>query len=273
MKICVVGLGVVGLPTVRHINKYHEVLGLDIDPLKLREIKDFPTYSAWEQLPNDIDVFIICVNTWWRNNKADMSAVEDVSNKIANRANEKTLVIIESTVSVGTSRRIFEEIFHKKVLLANCPHRYWPGDPENYGVKQLRTLGAANRESIEVAKNFYSSIEVPIHPVSSFEAAEISKIAENSYRFIEIAYAEELALTCQRLGIDFNEVRQACNTLKRTGEGWQVQIMEAKEGIGGTCLPKDIRFLQDICNPGSLIEGAMKTDDYYRKRGGYKGVC
>jgi UDP-N-acetyl-D-mannosaminuronate dehydrogenase len=119
------------------------------------------------------------------------------------------------------------------------------------------------------AKKFYETLKIPTVAVSSIEAAEMSKVVENSYRFIEIAYAEEVALACEKNGIDFSEIRRACNTLKRSGEGWQVQILEARDGIGGPCLPKDILFLRSISNPDSLILGAVKVDDYYRnwKRG------
>ena len=264
-EVCVIGLGTVGLPTAIHISKYHKVTGYDIDSSKVENAKHyFFATTEWSKIP-EADVYVICVNTWWRDGKADMSAVEDVCRKIAERASRQVLVNIESTVLVGTCRRIQEDIFKKQVQLANCPHRLWPADMERYGVKQLRILGAADKESMKNAKGFYQSIHVPVQQVSSLEASEMSKIVENSYRFIEIAYAEELALTCQKHGLDFNEIRQACNTLKRESEGWQVQIMEAKEGIGGTCLPKDIMYLYKICNPNSLIAGAIAIDDLYKK--------
>lgn len=263
-EVCVIGLGTVGLPTAKHISKYHKVTGYDIDLSKAENARHcFFATTEWSKIP-EADIYVICVNTWWRDGKADMSAVEDVSNKIVNRADEETLVIIESTVSPGTCRRIHEEIFEKQVQLANCPHRLWPTDMEHYGVKQLRILGTIDEESMKKAKEFYQSIHVPVQSVSSLETSEMSKIVENSYRYIEIAYAEELALICEEHELDFNEIRQSCNTLKRKKEGWQMQIMEAKEGIGGTCLPKDIMFLQEICNPASLIKGAILADDLYR---------
>jgi UDP-N-acetyl-D-mannosaminuronate dehydrogenase len=118
---------------------------------------------------------------------------------------------------------------------------------------------------MEKAKGFYQSICIPVQPVSSLETSEMSKIAENSYRYMEIAYAEELALICEKHGLNFSEIRKACNTLKRGKEGWQVQIMEARDGIGGTCLPKDIEYLRHLSNPGELLKGAIKTDEYYRR--------
>lgn len=265
MKVCVLGLGTIGFPTAFHISKYHKVTGYDIDKSKVENARNhFFATTEWSKVP-ETDGYVICVNTWWRG-CPDMSAVEDVCRKIAQRSNRKTLVAIESTVSVGTCQRIYEQLFKKNVLLANCPHRYWSADPDRYGVQQLRILGAVDKDSMNLAKQFYRSIKVPVKAVSSLETSEISKIAENTYRFIEIAYAEEIALTCQKLGIDFNEVRQACNTLKRRTEGWQVQIMEAREGIGGTCLPKDIMFLLEQSNPSDLLKGAIIVDEIYLRR-------
>ena len=263
LKVQVIGLGTVGLPTAIHISTYHDVVGYDIsEEARKQASKHIRTSEALEQA----DVHIICVNTWWKNGKADMSAIEEVSSKIAEKANEKTLVLIESTVLPGTSRRIYKEIFRRRIKLANCPHRFWSANIERYGVNQTRVLGAMDKDSMMAAKNFYETLKIPVVAVSSVEVAEISKIIENSYRFIEIAYAEEVAVACEKHGLDFNEVRRACNTLKRGSEGWQVQILEAREGIGGTCLPKDIMFLGSISNPDSLIAGAIEVDDYYRAR-------
>ena len=274
-SVCVVGLGTVGFPTASYISKYHKVTGYDIDSSKVENAKHcFFATTEWSKIP-EIDVFVICVNTWWRDNKADMSAVEAVCKKIAERITKQTLVNIESTVSVGTCRRIHEEIFKKQVQLANCPHRLWPEKLECYGVKQLRILGSVDKESMKKAKEFYQSIHIPVRPVSSLETSEMSKLVENSYRFIEIAYAEELALNCQKLGIEFDEIRQACNTLKRKteGEGWQVQIMEAKEGIGGTCLPKDIMYMRCLINPSNLPKSAIETDELYRRKRAKTNFC
>ena len=265
MKVCVVGIGNVGFPTALHITRYHEVYGYDIDLHKVKgSSKHFFATDKWEEVP-EAEVYVVCVNTWWRG-YPDMSAVQAVSRKIAERATEQTLVTIESTVSLGTCRKIYREIFDEQVLLANCPHRYWSGDLVHHGVKQQRILGAIDKRSMEEAEKFYWTIQVPVYPVSSIEASEMSKIVENTYRFIEIAYAEEVALACEKLGLIFTEIREACNTLKRQTEGWQVQIMEARDGIGGTCLPKDIMFLCNLTNPGSLLAGAIEIDQVYQKK-------
>lgn len=270
-NVCVLGLGVIGLPTARHISQYYNMFGYDVSSEKVKVASNyFPATTDWSQVPKS-DVYVVCVNTWWRDGKADMSAVEAVCRQISESAKPGALVSIESTVSLGTSRKIFKSIFQEKLHVANCPHRLWelgtlsPKDMQNYGVNQIRILGAVNEESGNVAKAYFDSIQIKTISVSSSEISEISKIGENSYRYIEIAFAEELAMICMKHGLNYEELRNACNTLKREKEGWQVQIMEARTGIGGTCLPKDIEYLYNISNPAKLIKGAIETDKHYRE--------
>jgi UDP-N-acetyl-D-mannosaminuronate dehydrogenase len=87
----------------------------------------------------------------------------------------------------------------------------------------------------------------------------MAKITENAYRYVQIAFAEELRMACEALGLDFNEVREACNTK------WNVEILEAREGIGGHCLPKDIRYLSSLTIHNTLLKAAIKADEEYRK--------
>jgi len=262
MNVCVIGLGAVGLPTARYICQYHSLYGLDLNIDKVKVANNYlKATEEWSKLPR-VDAYILCVNTWWRNDKPDMSAIEDVCRHIKER-NDAGLVSIESTVSLGTCRRIRKEIFDEKMTISSFPHRLYPAMEKEYGVRQMRILGSIPENG--VAEGFYQSIEIPFFKVSPIELAELTKITENSYRFIEIAFAEELALLCKRNGLDFETLRKACNTLKRRKEDWQVQIMEARDGIGGTCLPKDIMFLLESANPKELIQGAVKTDEAYRK--------
>jgi UDP-N-acetyl-D-mannosaminuronic acid dehydrogenase len=259
------------MPTAKHISQYHNVCGYDISSEKVKAASNyFPASTEWSQVPKS-DVYVVCVNTWWRDGKADMSAIEAVCRQISESAKPGALVSIESTVTLGTCRNLFKNIFHEKLNVVNCPHRLWElgtlssKDMEAYGVNQVRILGAVNEESKETAQFYFDSIEIETRSVSSCEISEICKITENSYRYIEVAFAEELAMICKKYGLLFEEIRNACNTLKREKEGWQVQIMEARSGIGGTCLPKDIEYLFSISNPARLIKGAIETDELYRK--------
>jgi UDP-N-acetyl-D-mannosaminuronic acid dehydrogenase len=126
----------------------------------------------------------------------------------------------------------------------------------------MRVIGGSKPCCIQQAKNFYGKLlEIPLFPVSSPDIAELTKIVENSYRYVEIAFAEELKIICDKTNVDFNELRSAVNTK------WNVNILEAKQGIGGHCLPKDSQMLLDLSKDvvhSSVIEAAKKIDHQYR---------
>ncbi|RLE46879.1 MAG: hypothetical protein DRJ31_09550 [Candidatus Methanomethylicota archaeon] len=131
--------------------------------------------------------------------------------------------------------------------------------PIRHGVKQLRVIGGVDTESLNLGLKFYEEIlEIPLHKVSCVEIAEMCKIAENAYRYVQIAFAEELRMICEDLKINFEEVRLACNTK------WNIEIPEARNGIGGHCLPKDIRYLASLSRHNFLLKAALEVDRQYR---------
>jgi UDP-N-acetyl-D-mannosaminuronic acid dehydrogenase len=99
---------------------------------------------------------------------------------------------------------------------------------------------------------------IPMHIVSSAEVAEMCKITENSHRYLQIAFAEDIKMICSKIGLDFNELRVAVNTK------WNVDLPEARTGIGGHCLPKDIRYVTSLA-PSKILESAIDVDSQYRK--------
>jgi nucleotide sugar dehydrogenase len=256
-EVCVVGLGNVGLPTALHATKYFSVVGYDtnLKAVDLCASQGVLVTENWLSIPLT-DVYVITVSTGINEgNEPDLSAIYDVCGKIAEKEPE-ALVCIESTVPVGTSRRVAEKFGLKYV--AHCPHRYWAGDPADHGVVQKRVLGALNEESMEKGEWFYSRLKIPYYAVSSLETAEMSKIAENAYRFVQIAFAEELKVICDKLGLLFDDVRAACNTK------WNIKILEGRDGIHGDCLPKDIRYLAHL-GKAPLLIGAIKADKAYKR--------
>lgn len=262
MRICVIGLGEVGLPTALYIQKKRlDVLGYDINPVAVENARKrkLKATDDWHHVPA-IDVYIICVSTGLRKGKPDMSAVYKTCGKIIEKK-KPALVSIESTIVPGTSRKIYEELFKKRVHVVHAPHRYWASDPIKHGVKQLRVIGGADAKSLERGVRFYRDVlEIPVHIASLAEIAEFSKIAENAYRYVQIALAEEFCMMCEELGLDFDAVRRACNTK------WNTNIQEARDGIKGHCLTKDTRYLADVTATHDLIESAMAVDKEYRER-------
>lgn len=261
MKACVIGLGQVGLPTALYIAEHGlEVWGYDISESTVEKAKsvEIEATTHWNKVP-PADVYVICVNTVLVNNKPDMRAIFDVCEKIV-RKNKSALVSVESTIVPGTCRKIHESVFKGNTSLIHVPHRYWVGAPLEHGVKQNRVIGAVNEKSLKQGLWFYEDqLEIPLYVASSIEVAEMSKIAENAYRFVQIAFAEELKIICEDLGMDFEDTRRACNTK------WNIEILEARNGIEGHCLPKDIRYLASIGKNNFLIEGAVLIDNAYKR--------
>lgn len=264
LKLCVVGLGEVGLPTASYMaNKGFETWGHDINLSCVNKAKHCGVLATvdWSRIPhNDISAYIICVSTsvdlFF---KPDMSAVLEVCRKIASNRNHDLLVSIESTVAIGTCRKIYESTFKKSVKLVHVPHRYWSQDQTKHGVRQLRVIGGIDEDSLRMGLGLYQQLDIPLHPVSSIETAEMSKIVENSYRFLQIAFAEELRMMCDEHSVDVTELRKACNTK------WNIKILEAKDGILGHCLPKDTHYLIDSSRNSKLLKSAVSVDKKYKK--------
>ena len=253
VSVCVVGLGNIGYPTACHISNHgFSVRGYDCDEKKTTGVNAFSAFNEWTKVPES-EIYVICVNSGWKNGKPSMSNIFDTCRKIREKS-KKPLVCIESTVSVGTCRKL-GKMFDAGSLVY-VPHRYWSGDPERHGVKQIRVMGAQDEESLVKAKKFYSALEIPVYTVTSIEVAEMIKIAENAYRFVQIAFVEELKLLCEKTGIPFDEVRRGANTK------WNISLLEVCEGIGGECLPKDIRYLTWL-GEAPLLRGAVEADKKY----------
>lgn len=261
-RVCVIGLGEVGLPTAVYIKKKgFEVWSYDVSDVAVERArrKGIRATNSLHKIPS-IDTYVICVSTGLRNSRPDMSPVYDVCGKIAERESPH-LVSIESTVVPGTCRKVHSEIFEKKVKLVHVPHRYWVEDPDRHGVQQMRAIGAVDDKSLDVGLRFYKDkLQIPLHVVSSIEVAEMGKVAENAYRYVQIAFAEELKMICDELGLDFDEVRNACNTK------WNIEILEARDGIKGRCLPKDIRYLASLTKFNNLLKSAISADQLYQTR-------
>jgi len=265
MKVCVLGLGQVGLPAAKYIvEKGFDVWGYDVDSKAVEKAKKIDTLKAshvWDDIP-PLEVYLICVTTRLKGEAPDLSPVFDVCKKIKEKtaSSNHPLVSIESTVIPGLSRRVFMDIFEKRVRLVHVPERYWTEQPVKHGVKQLRVIGGVDAESLECGLKFYrDALGIPLHVVSSIEAAEMSKIAENAYRYVQIAFAEELRMICEEAGLKFEEVQAACNTK------WNVEILEARNGIDGHCLPKDIRYLASLTTFNNLLRSAMIVDKQYKE--------
>lgn len=255
-SVCVIGLGTVGLPTALEISKAgFSVVGFDTNPLKESVSREFQISSNWGDV-SDCDVYVVCVPTGYTSSGPDMSEVMACARRIST-ARKASLVCVESTVALGTCRRFASLMRFPR--LVHVPHRFWTGDSKNHGVIQPRVIGALNRESLKVALPFYAAVGVPLTCVPSLEEAELTKLVENAYRFVQIALAEEFATLCDSLKISWSTVRDAANTK------WNVEIPEARDGIYG-CLEKDVKYLLASSKSQELtaVSGSIETDRLYK---------
>jgi len=262
MKACIVGLGQIGYPVAEYLSaKGLDVWGYDISPAtveRAQELGKFKATTSWSEIPK-ADFYVVCVTTGQLNDKPDMSAVFEVCKKVCEKAAPSAIVSIESTIVPGTSQKIFQEIFKGKIKLVHVPHRYWADEPEKHGVNQIRVIGGVNAESLNAGLELYQeTLGIPLHVCKTVEVAEMCKITENSHRYLQIAFAEDLKMLCKKVGVDFEDLRAAMNTK------WNVELPEARDGIGRHCLPKDIRYVTSVA-PSTLLDAAIKVDRQYRE--------
>lgn len=140
----------------------------------------------------------------------------------------------------------------------------------NQRIEGIPTTRAGNEriEGISTAtatatptKEGIKSLSIPMHPVSSVEVAELTKIVENAHRYLQIAFAEELYLYCKSNSISFSELRESLNTK------WNVEVLEPRDGIGGHCLPKDTKMFINSSNTikSKILQAAMEIDEDYKE--------
>ena len=260
-SVCVIGLGVVGLPTARYFQERGcKLVGYDINADAVAKAKNsIHATDDPRRIPSDTDIFVICVSTKLSGDNPDASNVYDACRMISGFG--PRLVSIESTIPIGTSKTLYRTILDREVNLVHVPHRYWDGDTHNHGVRQLRVAGAVDAESMVQGSEFYRDLGIPLVEVQPIEIAEMAKIVENAYRYVQVAFAEELSQVCGRIRMDFELLRSACNSK------WNIDIPEARDGIGGTCLPKDIRYLVSAAHQtgceADLLLSAIRTDKEY----------
>ena len=268
-KVLIIGLGQIGYSNAEYMTmKGLAVDGYDINEKAVQRALDDQVIRKKAPSFAGYDYYIICIST---HRPEDMfspylDGLYEIAKKLSYEGKSGALVGIDSTITRGTSRKI-EEILGHRLHVVHVPHRFYVHEKTNHGVRQTRVIGGCDLCCVEKAREFYGgSLDIPLHTVNSIEVAELCKIVENSYRFMEIAFAEELRMFCDRSGINFQELRDAINTK------WNIKILEPREGIGGHCLPKDsemfVRLSKNVLD-SSIIEASKKIDVEYRTHIGY----
>ena len=261
-KICVVGLGYIGLPTAGLLaSRGFHVHGVDINLKAVECINKGVAHIVEPDLdilvragvnsgrlkaytkPEAADVFIIAVPTPFKeNHQPDVSFIDSAVESICPHLNENCLIILESTSPVGTTARIAEHISNsrpdlKNVAVAYCPERVLPGSILKELIENDRIIGGVNQAATEKAMAFYKSfISGAVLPTNS-QTAELAKLSENAYRDVNIAFANELSLVCDKMQINVWDLIQLANHHPR------VKILRPGPGVGGHCIAVDPWFI------------------------------
>jgi UDP-N-acetyl-D-mannosaminuronate dehydrogenase len=263
-KILIIGLGQIGSSNAEYLSSLRlNVDGFDISEKAMQRALDAGIIKNKATNFMNYDYYIICISTHRPDNMfmPFLDGLFDITRKLSVEGKTGALVGIDSTIAKGTSRKVLEILKHR-LHVVHVPHRFYINEKAEHGVKQTRVLGGCEPCCVNEGAHFYHDmLEIPLHNVKNIEIAELTKVVENSYRYMEIAFAEELKIVCDNSNIDFDELRKSINTK------CNIKILEAKEGIGGHCLPKDSQMFLDFSKnsvPHSLLEAAKMIDLRYR---------
>lgn len=264
-KVCVVGLGYIGLPTAALLaSQGHEVLGVDINQHAVDTINsgrihivepdlDAYVHSAVAQgrlraytSPQTADVFMICVPTPFHEGGAipqpNVDYVMKATRSIAPYVRPGNLVILESTSPVGTTKMVADELINAgvdmgAVHVAYCPERVLPGKIMTELVENDRVVGGLTPDAAHVVAAFYRGFVRGEVLETDAACAEMCKLTENSFRDVNIAFANELSLICEKAGIDVWKLIALANRHPR------VNILQPGAGVGGHCIAVDPWFI------------------------------
>ena len=283
MKACFMGLGYIGLPTAIIAAKNGiQVTGVDINPKvveltnqgKLHIIEPGMEEFLKEVVKNGMlkastspeisDAYFIVVPTPFKgNHEPDISYVEAATRSVLPLLKEGDLYVIESTSPVGTTDKMKNLIFSErpelvdKIYIAYCPERVLPGNVIYELVHNDRVIGGMNEESTTKAIEFYSQFVTGKLHRTNCKTAEMCKLTENSSRDVQIAFANELSLICDKAGINVWELINLANKHPR------VNILQPGCGVGGHCIAVDPYFITaDFPIESKIIGTAREINNY-----------
>lgn len=281
--IVTIGLGYIGLPTAALMaSKGANVLGIDINQSvvdtinqgkihiiepDLEQIVSEAVYKGNLKASTEIssaDTYLTVVPTPFKaNNEPDISFVESATRTIIPLLKKGDLYIIESTSPVGTTEKMKRIIFNERpelidsIYIAYCPERVLPGNIMHELVNNDRVIGGINRASTEKAISFYSKfVKGKLHSTNA-RTAEMCKLVENSSRDVQIAFANELSMICDKANIDIWELIDLANKHPR------VNILQPGCGVGGHCIAVDPYFIvSKFPNESKIINQAREINNY-----------
>ncbi len=283
MKACFIGLGYIGLPTaIVAADNGIEVVGVDINSNVVETINKGKIHILEPRLeelcsrvigkgtlkaqtePQESDVYLIVVPTpFTGDHQPDISYVESATRSVLPYLREGDLYIIESTSPVGTTEKMANLIFSERpelkdhLAIAYCPERVLPGNVIYELVHNDRVIGGINETSTDRAIAFYNQfVKGELHRTNA-RTAEMCKLTENSSRDVQIAFANELSLICDKAGINVWELIALANKHPR------VNILQPGSGVGGHCIAVDPYFITaDFPKESQIIGMAREINNY-----------
>ena len=281
-KICVLGLGYIGLPTSAVLaSRGYEVHGVEVNPKSAEIINSGRAHIVEPELdilvraavhsgklkafpaPAPADIFMICVPTPITEEKtADLSYVESASRSLAAHVKPGDLIILESTSPPGTTEFVRDVVLANSTLsetelyFAHAPERVLPGKIMREVVENDRIVGGLSPQATEVCAQFYATfVSGQIHQTTA-RTAETAKLVENAFRDVNIAFANELSQLAEKLEVDVWELIRLANRHPR------VNILSPGAGVGGHCIAVDPWFLiEKAPEQTTLIRRARDIND------------
>ena len=274
--INVIGLGYIGLPTALMLASHGvEVIGTDYNKELVATLNSGKTTFKEKgldelfqaALANGIkftteyqttDTYIISVPTPYDkfSKHVDASYVVAAVKDVMKVCPKGATIVIESTISPGTVDKYIRPVIDKNINLVHAPERIIPGNMVYELLHNNRTIGADSREVGEKVKKYYASFCQGEIVVTNIRTAEMTKVVENTYRAVNIAFANELSRICRHDDMDVYEIIRICNMHPR------VNILQPGPGVGGHCISVDPWFLVgDYPQLAKVIDESMKTND------------
>jgi UDP-N-acetyl-D-mannosaminuronic acid dehydrogenase len=290
--VSIIGLGYVGLPTASVLaSKGVKVVGVDVNQHVVDTINqgkihivepglDILVHKAVQDNclkavmnPEKADVFMVAVPTPFKDNyKPDLSYIKSAAKAIATVLERGNLVILESTSPVGATEKMTEwmreerpdlsfpkfgdDKFKADIAVTHCPERVLPGQVVRELVENDRVIGGVTTQCAERAREVYKIFVEADCLITDCRTAELSKLVENSFRDVNIAFANELSLICDKLDINVWELIKLANRHPR------VNILQPGPGVGGHCIAVDPWFIVDSApDEAKLIRTARLVND------------
>lgn len=278
MKVCVYGLGHIGLPTALLFAQDHDVVGVDIDPDRVERIRrgDLPVSEpgidelyaevredfavTTEAEPADAHVLVTPTPLEAATDVPDLRAVRSAAESVADVLRRDDLVVLESTVPPGTGEGLVVPILESSGLdagefaYAHCPERAIPGRTLVEMIDNHRVVGAIDDASLDRALELYTFVEGEVH-ATDVASAEFVKLMENTHRDVNIALANEFARMAEELGVDVHDARELANEHPR------VDVLRPGPGVGGHCITVDPQFLAQRVGSDRLISLARDVNE------------